>query len=199
MKTKIVLLLFGVGAAWLCLLFGKQIIATVAQEAVRDENANQELPALKNPRVVIKKKARELQIFDQDKLVKTYAVALGFAPLGDKVRQGDGRTPEGVYRIAVKNPESRFYLSLGLNYPNNQDARRGLRDKLISQTEHDKIVEANNNKKLPPQNTALGGEIYIHGGGAAEDWTWGCAPLGDKEIKELFAALPLDTPVLIEP
>ena len=199
MKTKIVLILIGVGAAWLCLLFGRQLVATVAQETARDENANQKLPALKNPRVIIKKKSRELQVFDQDKLVKTYTVALGFAPVGDKAKQGDGRTPEGVYRIAVKNPESRFYLSLGLNYPNNKDARQGLRDKLISQAEHDQIVAANNNKKLPPQNTRLGGEIYIHGGGAAEDWTWGCAALRDEEIKELFDALPLDTPVLIEP
>lgn len=199
MKTKIVLILIGVGAAWLCLLFGRQLVATVAQETARDENANQKLPALKNPRVIIKKKSRELQVFDQDKLVKTYTVALGFAPVGDKAKQGDGRTPEGVYRIAVKNPESRFYLSLGLNYPNNKDARQGLSDKIISQVEHDQIVAANNNKKLPPQNTRLGGEIYIHGGGTTEDWTWGCAALRDEEIKELFDALPLDTPVLIEP
>lgn len=199
MNTKLVLIFAGVGAAALCLLFGKQIVGTIAQNQARGNNANQKLPALKNPRIVIRKNKRELLIFDADKLVKTYAVALGFAPVGDKIKQGDGRTPEGVYRIAVKNPKSRFYLSLGLNYPNSEDARQGLRDKLISQTEHDQIVEANKNNRLPPQNTALGGEIYIHGGGAAEDWTRGCAALRDEEIKELFDALPLGAAVLIEP
>lgn len=199
-RLTLILIGAGIGAAALWLLFGEQIAATVAQvRAERDANPSDKLPALEKLSVVIEKNKRELRVYDADKLIKTYRVALGFAPTGDKAKQGDGRTPEGVYRIAVKNPQSRFYLSLGLNYPNAADARQGLRDKLISQAEHDAIVEADKNNKLPAQNTALGGEIYIHGGGVEDDWTWGCAALRDEEIKELFDALPLGTPILIEP
>ncbi len=59
-------------------------------------------------------------------------------------------------------------------------------------------MQAIQNKKTPLQNTALGGEIYIHGGGSAGDWTWGCVALKNEEIKELFDALPVGTIVKIE-
>jgi lipoprotein-anchoring transpeptidase ErfK/SrfK len=54
-------------------------------------------------------------------------------------------------------------------------------------------------KKGPPQNTLLGGDIYIHGRGAGSDWTWGCVALEDGDVRELFNAVTVGTPVLIEP
>lgn len=160
---------------------------------------NIELPEMRNPRIVIKKADRKLQVFDGEKLIKTYRVGLGFAPVGDKEKQGDGKTPEGEFYIFTKNDRSRFYLSLGISYPSIDDAERGFREKLISENERDEIVEAIKNKKMPPQNTKLGGEIYIHGSGSKEDWTLGCGALEDAEMKELFDAVPVGTSVKIEP
>lgn len=156
------------------------------------------LVSIKNPRIVVNKRERRLQVFDGEKLFKTYKIALGFEQTGDKVKQGDGRTPEGEYLVIVKNPKSKFHRSLGLNYPNVKDAERGLRDRLISQNEYNAIILANKEKRMPPQDTALGSEIYIHGGGTLWDWTWGCVALDNAEIEQLFEAIPIGTKVVIE-
>jgi len=99
-------------------------------------------------------------------------VGLGLNPVDDKKRQGDRATPEGEFYIFTKNNKSTYYLSLGISYPNVEDAERGLRDGLISRAQHDAIVKAIRSKTAPPQNTELGGDIYIHGNGASSDWTW---------------------------
>jgi murein L,D-transpeptidase YafK len=157
------------------------------------------LEKLENPRLVVKKSERKLEIFDGDKLVKTYKIVLGFTPEGDKAQEGDGKTPLGEFYVFTKNDQSRFYLSLGLSYPSIDDARRGFKENLISQEEHDAIVKAINEKKMPPQNTRLGGEIYIHGGGTKNDWTWGCMALENEQMKELFDAVPTGAKVTILP
>ena len=61
---------------------------------------------MKNPRIVVKKAERKLEVFDGEKLVKTYRVGLGFAPVGDKEKQGDGKTPEGEFYIFTKNDKA---------------------------------------------------------------------------------------------
>lgn len=160
---------------------------------------NVDLPEMLNPRLVVKKADRKLQVFDGEKLVKTYRIGLGFTPVGDKEKQGDGKTPEGEFYIFTKNDQSRYYLSLGISYPSIDDAKRGFREKLISASERDLIVEAIKNKKMPLQNTKLGGEIYIHGNGSKTDWTLGCVALEDAEMKELFDAIVIGTSVRIEP
>ena len=157
------------------------------------------LTQMENPHIVVKKKQRELQVFDREKLIKTYAIVLGSTPEGDKKEEGDGKTPEGEFYIFAKNDQSTFYLSLGVSYPNIEDARRGLAEHLISPEEHDAIVKAINKKQIPPQNTKLGGEIYIHGGGTLTDWTAGCVALENEEMKELFDAIPIGTTVQIMP
>ena len=154
---------------------------------------------LSDPKVVVEKGARRLRLYAGGELVRVRRVALGFAPEGDKVKQGDGRTPEGEYRVCMKNEKSNYYLSLGLTYPNAEDAERGLRDGLITKGQHKSIKGALDAGRCPPWNTALGGEIFIHGGGTARDWTWGCVALENPEIKELFDTLPKDTPVIIKP
>lgn len=158
-----------------------------------------DLLPLQDPRIIIKKRERKLEIFDAGKSIKTYKIALGFETINDKIKQGDGRTPEGEYFVAVKNPKSKFHRSLGLNYPNAKDAERGLRHKLISQIEYDAIILANKENRLPPQNTALGSEIYIHGGGTLWDWTRGCVALENNEVEELFELIPAQTKVIIKP
>lgn len=156
-------------------------------------------PDLENPSIVVKKKKRVLKLFDGPRLVKSYRVALGSVPVGDKIREGDGRTPEGDFFIFTKNPESKFFLSLGVSYPNKDAARRGLENGLITLAEHDRIVAAIEKKEMPPQKTKLGGEIYIHGMGNLTDWTEGCIALTNREMKELYDRIPVGTPVRIEP
>jgi hypothetical protein len=170
-----------------------------AQLTGEEEGLNQrplKLP-LSDPRVVVEKGARRLRLYAGGELVRVRRVALGFEPTGDKVKQGDGRTPEGDYQVCMKNERSSFYLSLGLTYPNAEDAERGLRDGLITRAQHKGITRALAAGRCPPWNTALGGEIFIHGGGTARDWTFGCVALENPEIKELFDTLPKGTPVII--
>jgi murein L,D-transpeptidase YafK len=161
---------------------------------------NTQLPEkIEDPRLVVKKSERRLEIFDGEKLLTTYRIGLGFAPEGDKEQEGDGKTPLGEFYVFTKNDQSKFYLSLGLSYPSIDDAVRGLRENLISPEEHDAILKAVDEKKMPPQNTRLGGEIYIHGGGPEKDWTWGCMALKNEEMKELFDAIPVGAKVTIRP
>lgn len=151
------------------------------------------------PRIVVHKSDRKLEFYSDQQLLRTYRVGLGFSPVVDKKREGDGATPEGEFYIFVKNIRSAYYLSLGLSYPNAEDAERGLRDGLIKKNQRDAIVEAIRKKTAPPQYTKLGGLIYIHGHGASSDWTWGCVALENADIKELYDAVSVGTPVTILP
>lgn len=151
------------------------------------------------PHIVVYKKARKLELYSDKTLVRTYRVGLGFNPTADKQREGDGATPEGDFYVFVKNNKSAYYLSLGISYPNAEDAERGLRDGLITKAEHAAIIEAIRKKKAPPQYTKLGGLIYIHGNGSRSDWTWGCVALENNEMKELYDAVSVGTPVTIKP
>ena len=154
---------------------------------------------LVDPRIVVLKSKRQLKLYSDGSLVRTYKVGLGLNPVDDKKRQGDRATPEGEFYIFTKNNKSAYYLSLGISYPNVEDAERGLRDGLISRAQHDVIVKAIKHKATPPQNTELGGDIYIHGNGASSDWTWGCVALENEDIRELYDAVRVGTPVTIKP
>ena len=154
---------------------------------------------LAKPRIEVFKAKRELRLFDGDHLIKTYRVALGSNPVPPKERQGDRATPEGSYFICHKNPQSRFHLSLAINYPNAADAKRGLKSALISRAEYEAILRADANHKTPPWTTKLGGEVFVHGNGSSPDWTWGCVALDDSDIEELYRLVPVGTPITIFP
>jgi murein L,D-transpeptidase YafK len=136
--------------------------------------------------IVIVKSARSLTLLRQGKVLKTYKVALGSDPIGPKTREGDGKTPEGEYRISSKNQHSQFHLSLRISYPNASDREQA--------------------RKL---GADPGGDIFIHGLppewawlGAAHrkrDWTAGCVAVTNAEIEEIWAAVPIGTPVEIKP
>jgi murein L,D-transpeptidase YafK len=150
-------------------------------------------------RIVIRKGQRQLLVYSGTKLLRTYPVGLGFNPLSDKFKEGDGATPDGEFYIFTKNAESKYLLSLGISYPNREDAERGLKSGLIAQTQYQQIVRAIRAGKMPPQDTPLGGQICIHGRGSNRDWTWGCIALDDPNIRELFRAVRVGTKVTIEP
>lgn len=134
-----------------------------------------------------------------------WPIALGVGdtgeyPPGHKVRQGDRRTPEGWYRTSDK-PWSQFYGAVAVHYPNGADADRGLAAGLIDEAQHAAIIEALARGAKPPQDTRLGGEILIHGGGSSADWTLGCVALDNDDLDGLRAELPkgMRTDVLILP
>lgn len=154
---------------------------------------------LAKPRIEVFKAKRELLLYDGDKLVRTYHVALGTNPVPAKELQGDRATPEGSYFICQKNPQSRYHLSLAISYPGPADAKRGLKANLISKQEYKAILKADADRKTPPWNTKLGGEIFVHGRGSTPDWTWGCVALDDTDIEELYRLVPVKTPITINP
>lgn len=168
------------------------------REPFAPQRAALKLP-LKNPLVVIAKGKRRLELYSAGALVRTYKIGLGLNPIPDKARRGDHATPEGEFYVFTKNNKSAFYLSLGISYPNIEDAERGLRENMISRAQYNAIVRAIRRKGTPPQNTALGGDIYIHGNGSSRDWTWGCVALEDEDIGELFEAVAVGTTVTIKP
>ena len=135
-------------------------------------------------RILIEKGARRLTVYQDGKRVREYRIALGFTPDGDKVRQGDGKTPEGIYKIDRRNDRSKFHLSLGINYPQPEDRARAKKG-----------------------GYSPGGDIFIHGQPnqiadgyrVKGDWTEGCVAIDNHQIEELFAATPMGTEVEIRP
>ncbi len=148
------------------------------------EPAPATLPPLSGPidRILIEKSARRLTVYRDGRALRTYAIVLGFAPEGDKERQGDGKTPEGQFRIDRRNANSRFHLSLGIDYPQRED-----------------VIRARAGGYAP------GGDIFIHGQPNAfygkatlrHDWTAGCIAVANAEIEELWRITPIGTPVEI--
>lgn len=196
---------------FLSLLFASlMIIATTQSSPAQHRDRTPQSDAIEGRyRILIKKGERKLFLYvredGKERLAKTFQIALGNNPTVSKRKQGDGATPEGEYYITHKNARSKFYLSLGVSYPNITDAEMGLKEGLITKAEHQAIVGAIRAKTKPPQNTRLGGDIFIHGGGtgklfgSAQDWTLGCVALENDEIKELFEMIPVKTPVKIVP
>ena len=136
--------------------------------------------------VEVHKAERRLELKREGRVLKAYRVALGFAPERHKEREGDGRTPEGDYRIDARNPRSAFHLSLRVSYPDDRDRAR---------------AEA---LGVPP-----GGDIYIHGqpngprkwlvGHPDRDWTTGCVAVTDAEMREIWSRVPTGARVVIHP
>jgi lipoprotein-anchoring transpeptidase ErfK/SrfK len=136
--------------------------------------------------ILVQKGAHRLTLFRDGIPVVTYAVALGKNPVGQKVKAGDYRTPEGLYFIDARNPASRYHLGLHVSYPNAQDVARAR-----------------------AMGVSTGGDIMIHGlpngqgaVGAAHreyDWTNGCVEVTDEEIEEIWSSVPVGTPVRIIP
>jgi murein L,D-transpeptidase YafK len=157
-----------------------------------------------NPHVVILKSKRRLYLLDGPTLVRTYPIALGPSPVGDKLLAGDGRTPEGVFRICTKKRWSEHHRFLGIDYPDAETARRGLAEGLLTPGEAEAISTARGEGRCPPWLTAVGGGIGLHGHGQAgprtgTDWTAGCIALADRDIEELFDVLRFGDEVEILP
>ena len=150
------------------------------------------------PRVVISKHARTLFVYDGEEEVLHVPVVLGKNP-ADKQREGDLATPEGEFYVCYKNRDSKYHRFLGLSYPNLEDAERGLRNKLITQAEHDQIRDAIGQWKCPPWKTPLGGEVGLHGPSPNITWTHGCIAMSVEQIERLYEVLDIGDEVIITP
>ena len=134
--------------------------------------------------VVVEKSARKMYLLHDNQVLKAYNVSLGNEPVGRKMFEGDGRTPEGTYYIDRLNPNSRYHLSVGISYPNEQD-----------------IALAQSLGML------AGKDIFIHGRGdegnrlvkGRPDWTAGCIAVSDDEIEDVFSMLRPGVPITINP
>jgi len=137
-------------------------------------------------RVVVLKKERTLQLLNRGKVIKTYKIALGGDPVGPKTRQGDHKTPEGVYVLDSRNAHSQFYKAIHISYPNARDRAAARR-----------------------QGVSPGGDVFVHGlprgygwVGAShrlKDWTDGCIAVTNEEIDEIWLAVADGTPIEIRP
>lgn len=171
----------GMARSLLLLLCTAIMVAGCSKQFEFGNNKNRAYTGQEVTYIVIDKSDRNMRLYHKNRVLKSYRVQLGFSPVGDKERQGDGRTPEGLYRIDRKNPYSDFHLSLGISYPDGKD----------------RIIAAT--KGVDP-----GGDIFIHGGpqdGIPRnyDWTRGCIAVSDRQIEEIYAMVEVDTPVLIRP
>ncbi|MBI1209295.1 MAG: L,D-transpeptidase family protein [Azospirillum sp.] len=137
-------------------------------------------------RIVVEKAAHRLHIYRPDEPPRTYQISLGGNPRGAKEQRGDKRTPEGVYLIVAKNPDSNYHRSLKISYPSPEDRARAQK------------------RGIDP-----GDDIMIHGlpngkgwiGDAhrTTDWTNGCIAVTDQEIDEIWRLVPVGTPIEIKP
>lgn len=165
-----------------------------------------ETAALSNIWIRVSKRRKMLYLYRGMDLVKKVPADFGYNAVADKVRQGSRanpdhwRTPEGTFFVARKNPYSKFYKALVLNYPTAEDARRGYKQGLISKGQHDAIVRAEETFSVPPMGTALGGMIEIHGDGtgASSNWTQGCVAIHNTHIDQIWSWVAVGTPVIIE-
>lgn len=149
--------------------------------------------------VVVTKHQRRMTLCNGATAVQSWCIGLGSSPVLDKEREGDRRTPEGIFYVPRKLPNSQYYKAFLLSYPDTADAQRGLSQGIITQAEYNAIVAAQNARTEPPQNTNLGGLIEIHGNGGSSDWTWGCIAGDDSAIDVLWPVIDVGETIVVLP
>jgi murein L,D-transpeptidase YafK len=142
--------------------------------------------AVKADLVVVRKGTRQLELRRSGRVIKSYRIALGWDPDGPKRREGDGRTPEGVYILDWRNSNSSFYRSIHVSYPHAGDGLHAAR-----------------------WGVSAGGQIMLHGlpnglraeevGHPEVDWTNGCIALTNEEIDEIWTWVDDGTTIIIYP
>jgi murein L,D-transpeptidase YafK len=158
------------------------LVASCAPNALTDRPS--ERPSA--TRIVVEKQPHRMTVFQGQRTLRQFRVALGHGGLAPKLQQGDGRVPEGQYAIAGRNPNSAFHLSLKISYPTPEQI-----------------------KAAAARGVNPGGDIMIHGlpngrgslghSHLATDWTDGCIAVTNPEIEWLWQTVPDGTPISILP
>jgi murein L,D-transpeptidase YafK len=165
--------------------FGRNsVIALFGLLAMAPTSLATEFPVAE--KIVVEKGKRKLHLIMEDEIFRSFNIALGFVPVGDKEAEGDNKTPEGTYTLDTRNPDSDYFLSIHISYPNSRD-RREARSKGV----------------------APGGQIMIHGQpnkptySAAyyrkQDWTNGCIAVSNSDMIDIWLMTPNDIPIEILP
>ncbi len=167
----------------------KDIIEIITEEEKLAKplvSQDQPLPNVTIDRLLVLKSKRQMWAYQGEKLIKIYPIALGFNPIGHKQFEGDGKTPEGIYRINERNPNSAYHKNLGVSYPNKVDK-----------------------EYAESQGKSPGGLIKIHGlrnGSGSigrlhllKDWTHGCIAVTNEEIDELYQSVKHNAEIDIRP
>ncbi len=142
--------------------------------------------------IIIDKSDYELKVYDEDGWFATYPVVFGGKDLGDKMKEGDRKTPNGSFKVTLKKIHPKWGPELLLNYPNDVSYQR---------------FNERKQKGLIPKNARIGDGIAIHATRPEEEWTidnfynWtdGCVSVKYTEMKDLFSYIPVGTPVTIQP
>lgn len=158
-----------------------------------------------SPWVLVDSKSNTLTVMERGRPVQTFRdIALGRGGVAAYRRAGDGKTPRGEFRVAWVNPASPYHLFFGLDYPGEDHAAEAYQSRLIDADTYERIRLARARGELPPQDTALGGYIGIHGVGTQAaglarryDRTQGCIALSDDEIERLAHWVWIGTRVVI--
>jgi len=131
-------------------------------------------------------------------------IAIGRYGASPEKRRGDNNTPLGRFRVAWIKRNSGFHRFIGLDYPDVERAEKGYQEGVISKRELQTILSAHRLGKRPPQGTALGGQIGIHGLGQADprlhesmNWTRGCVAVTDRQVDALLRWVRIGTTVEI--
>ena len=137
-------------------------------------------------RVLVRKSERRMYLMHGGNIVRSYKVSLGLSPTGQKEREGDFRTPEGSYRLDVRNPHSDYFLSIKVSYPNPEDVKRAR-----------------------ARHWDTGGSIMIHGMPnlmkhdpdyyLSHDWTDGCIAVSNSDMVEIWMLVPDEVSIDILP
>ena len=149
-------------------------------------NEQETLPVIDS--ITVDKSLRRLYLIKDGETVRSYRIALGLAPGGRKMREGDYRTPEGEYYISARKPDSSFMLALQVSYPNEEDRARA------------------DEAEVP-----AGGLIMVHGRPirptngrdrdyySSRDWTDGCIAVSNSAMLEIWMMTRIGTPITIKP
>ncbi len=171
--------------------FALALAGLVAAGALASASADPPIPTPRpepEPAVTLVRVAkadRRMELMAGDTVLRSYSIALGGNPVGHKLQEGDKRTPEGRYMLDWRNPNSQYYRSIHVSYPNDADR--------ISASE----------RGVDP-----GGDIMIHGQpnsfplrsvGLPGDWTLGCIAVTNEEMDEIWSMVKDGTPIEIRP
>jgi murein L,D-transpeptidase YafK len=137
-------------------------------------------------KVVVEKSRRKLHLMRNGEAFRTFDIALGISPVGDKLEEGDNRTPEGLYYLDIRNPNSDYFLSIRISYPNEEDRR-----------------------EAAERGVDPGGQIMIHGQPntptyspayyTRSDWTNGCIAVSNSDMIDIWLMTPEHVPIEILP
>ncbi len=142
--------------------------------------------------ILIEKSQYRLTIYYQNQPIKSYPVVFGANPTGDKLQEGDRKTPEGIFKVRDLYPHSTWSKFIWLDYPNHDSWSKHLQAKKLGKI---------------PLSAAIGSEIGIHGVpdnsdsliDAQNNWTWGCISLKNKDVDEIYTFIKVGTIVKIVP